>query len=95
MTDPSSSEAPDAARSGAPSEAPAAARAAAPSTVPAERPAAARPSATLRRALGLLLAERRQAVLIVLSGLMLAAVPVIEQVLLARVVDALAARTPA
>ncbi len=61
--------------------------------VPAERPAARHPTATLRRALKLLLAERRQAALIVLSGLMLAAVPVIEQVLLARVVDALAART--
>ncbi len=50
---------------------------------------------TLQRALGLLLAERRQAALIVIAGLSLAAVPVIEQVLLARVVDALAARAPA
>ncbi len=95
MTDPSPSEAPAAARSDTPSEAPAAARSGAPSAESAERPAAGHPTATLRRALGLLLAERRQAALIVLSGLMLAAVPVIEQVLLARVVDALAARTPA
>mgnify|MGYP006272434343 CR=1 FL=1 len=51
--------------------------------------------AVCRRGLAFLLAERRQAVLILLAGLALAAVPVIEQVLLARVVDALAARSPA
>ena len=51
--------------------------------------------ATARRALALMLAERRQASLILAFGLALAAVPVIEQVLLARVVDALAAREPA
>lgn len=50
---------------------------------------------TARRALMLILAERRQAAMIVAFGLALAAVPVIEQVLLARVVDALAARQPA
>jgi len=61
-------------------------------------PAAVRalaPARILRRALSLLLAEPRQAALIIAAGLALAAVPVIEQVLLAKVVDALVARTPA
>ena len=58
-------------------------------------PPAIAPQIALGRALRLLLAERRHAALIVVAGLALAAVPVIEQVLLARVVDALAARTPA
>lgn len=62
---------------------------------PISRELASPPGVTLKRALGLLLAERRQAALIVAAGLALAAVPVIEQVLLARVVDALAARAPA
>jgi glucan exporter ATP-binding protein len=52
-------------------------------------------STTASRALGLLLAERRQSAFIIIAGLALAAVPVIEQVLLARVVDALAAKAPA
>ena len=58
-------------------------------------PPAIAPQIALGRALRLLLAERQHAALIVVAGLALAAVPVIEQVLLARVVDALAARTPA
>jgi glucan exporter ATP-binding protein len=62
---------------------------------PISRELAPPPGITLRRALVVLLAERRQAALIVAAGLALAAVPVIEQVLLARVVDALAAKSPA
>ena len=44
-----------------------------------------------KRALGMLVyAERRQTILVVIAGIALGSVPIIEQVLLARVVDALA-----
>ncbi len=43
-----------------------------------------------KRAMAMLMAERRQTIVVVLSGIALGIVPIAEQVLLARVVDALA-----
>ena len=43
-----------------------------------------------KRALAMLVVERRQTIIVVLSGIALGIVPIAEQVLLARVVDALA-----